>query len=152
MAVVVLIVVALLAGCRDPDVVTSPGPTGTVGRSPVPGVSTTGTASTDVNATITVVLQLPGDWSRAIIEAGTEDFSDAELHWETTSTELATTLPGAGEYVFWAETPSSENGLCFYQAQSHPNGRRSQFAMGTRSYSASPARCASELALAGFDH
>ena len=29
-------------------------------------------------------------------------------------------LPGVGTYVFWAEAPSSDDGLCFYQAQSDP--------------------------------
>ncbi len=77
-------------------------------------------ATTVAEGAIDVVLRLPPDWDEAVVQGRSDDFPTARLMWETSGSTLGVSLPGEGAYVFWAEAPSSDDGLCFYQAQSDP--------------------------------
>jgi hypothetical protein len=69
---------------------------------------------------ISVVLRLPANWDNAVVLGRSDDFPTALLAWEASGSSLDVSLPGEGGYIFWAETPSSDDGLCLYQAQSDP--------------------------------
>jgi hypothetical protein len=79
-----------------------------------------GPATTAVEGAITVVLRLPASWDEAVVQGRSDDFPAARLAWEASGSSLDVSLPGEGAYMFLAETPSSDDGLCFYQAQSDP--------------------------------
>jgi hypothetical protein len=68
---------------------------------------------------IDVTLRLPSGWTETVIHARSDD-RGARLQWEASESTINVSLPGEGRYVFWAEAPSSDDGLCFYQAQSDP--------------------------------
>lgn len=80
-------------------------------------------ATTLGEGAIDVTLRLPSDWSGAVVAGSSDDYPGAALQWEAGGSTLTVSLPGEGSYVFWAETPSSDDGLCFYQAQSDPQWR-----------------------------
>lgn len=77
-------------------------------------------STSEADSPIEVVIRLPDDWSAATVWANSGDYPQAALQWDTMDPTLEATLPGPGSYVFWAETPSSDDGLCFYQALSDP--------------------------------
>lgn len=76
--------------------------------------------TTMAEGAIDVVLRLPSNWDEAVIQGRSDDFPTARLVWEASGSTLDVSLPGEGAYVFWAAAPSSDDGLCFYQAQSDP--------------------------------
>ena len=77
-------------------------------------------ATTAVEGAIGVVLRLPSDWGEAVVWGRSDDYPTARLTWESSASSLDGSLPGEGAYMFWAEAPSSDDGLCFYLAQSDP--------------------------------
>lgn len=101
-------------------------PTSTPTSSPPPGdegrVTTTTVAENPatrvVEGAIGVVLRLPSDWGEAVVWGRSDEYPTARLAWESSGASLDVSLPGEGAYRFWAEAPSSDDGLCFYQAQS----------------------------------
>jgi hypothetical protein len=81
-------------------------------------------APTTVPGAINVALRLPSGWSEAVVWGRSDDYPNAQLAWEVTGSTLDVALPGEGGYQFWAESPSSDDGLCFYQAQANPQGQQ----------------------------
>jgi hypothetical protein len=55
-----------------------------------------------------------------VVQGRSDDYPAAGLAWEASGSRLEVSLPGEGWYVFWAATPSSDDGLCYYEAQSDP--------------------------------
>lgn len=131
----VLLVFALVAGAAVTAYAVAtadPSPVSDTATPPQPTTAVTPaqTTSTEAEGAIHVVVELPEDWSTATIEAITNDYRDVELRWRTTGPRLDVTLPGPGAYWFWAESPSSSDGLCFYEAQSDTQWKQTELVDG----------------------